>query len=120
MSDSKKISSSNRQLKVGEMLRRSLVEVINHDLFDPLLENACLTISEVKVTPDLKQATVYVAPLFGKQIVQKDLLVHLKSLAPKLRFLVTKKVELRSSPELLFKFDTSFDEVAKIQNLLSK
>jgi ribosome-binding factor A len=113
-----KLPSSNRQLKVGEILRRVLIEVISNDLYDPILEKISLTIPEVKVTPDLKQANVYVLPLFNSIISSNELIKHLKNLSPKIRYLVTNKVELRYSPELKFKFDTSFDEAAKIQDLL--
>ncbi len=109
---------SNRQLKVGEIIRRVLIEIFIHDLYDRIIEEARLTVTEVKVSPDLKQANVYISPLFGKNINRKELMLHLKSLNPKIRYLVTNKVKLRSSPEIKFKYDNSFDEAAKIQKLL--
>jgi|APCry1669189070_1035195.scaffolds.fasta_scaffold153188_2 ribosome-binding factor A len=115
-----KLSASSRQLKVGESLRRALIEAMSQDLYDPVLEKVALTVSEVKMTPDLKLAIAYVSPLFGRGVQQDELLVHLKTLAPKLRYLVANKVDLRYAPEIQFKFDQSFDEAAKIEILLTK
>jgi ribosome-binding factor A len=115
-----KLSASSRQLKVGESLRRALIEAMSQDLYDPVLEKVALTVSEVKMTPDLKLAIAYVSPLFGRGVQQDELLVHLKTLAPKLRYLVANKVDLRYAPEIQFKFDQSFDEAAKIDILLTK
>lgn len=113
-------TTSNRQLKVGEVLRRSLIEVIGKDLYDPILEKACLTVTQVKVSPDLRQATVFIAPLFGKIANQEELLAYLTTLTPKLRYLVTNNAKLRHSPEFRFKFDDSFDQVDKLEKLLKE
>jgi len=109
---------SNRQLRVGESIRRVLIEIMTHDLYDPIFEHSSLTVSEVKMSPDLKTATAYVLPLIGTNTDRNQLLMHLQDLAPKLRYLVSNKIELRSSPEIKFKLDTSFDQAAKIDALL--
>ena len=75
---------------------------------------------KVGMKPDLKLEIAYVSPLFGRGVQQDELLVHLKTLAPKLRYLVANKVDLRYAPEIQFKFDQSFDEAAKIDILLTK
>jgi ribosome-binding factor A len=115
-----KLTASSRQLKVGESLRRALIESMSQDLCDQVLEKASLTVSEVKMTPDLKLATAYVSPLFGRGVEQSQLLTYLKTLTPKLRYLIAGKVNLRYVPEIQFKFDQSFDEAEKIEILLTK
>jgi ribosome-binding factor A len=111
-------SASNRQLKAGELIKRALVEVFAKDnLFGAELIDSTITVSEVRVSPDLKTATVFVFP-FGNKIDKIVLMQNLKNIAPYIRAQVTKKIQLKFSIELVFKFDESFDNVQKIENIL--
>lgn len=112
------LNISNRQLKVGELIRRCLIEVINKDIYDPVLEQASLTVSEVRMTPDLRQASIFIAPLFGKVDDIPAFMEYMHSLTPKIRFLASKKAKLRFTPEFHFKFDKSFDQADKIHSLI--
>jgi len=115
----KKKSGSQRNLRVGEEIRHALAsifmrgEVHSMDLF-----GASITVSEVRVSPDLKNATAYVMPLAGKN--KEGLMEALKKSAPELRHLISKRVKLRYTPRLFFMLDESYDEAARINNLLKK
>lgn len=110
-------SDGSRPLKVGEAIRHALAEVfLRGECHMPELSNVSITVSEVRASPDLKNATVYVMPLGGNG--REDVLKALALAAPELRYLVSKKVELRYMPRLQFVLDTSFDEAGKIHGLL--
>ena len=99
---------SQRQYKVGELIRKTLVEVFEKvEVRDPDLTNVSITISEVSISPDLKAATVYVMPLGGDG--QDSVLSGLKRASSFLRSKIAKIIELRSVPRLDFQIDTAFD-----------
>ena len=99
---------SQRQFKVGELIRKSLVEVFEKvEVRDPDLANVSITISEVSISPDLKAATIYVMPLGGNG--QDGVLSGLRRASSFLRSKIAKIIELRSVPRLDFKIDTAFD-----------
>ena len=99
---------SQRQYKVGELIRKTLVEVFEKvEVRDPDLTNVSITISEVSISPDLKAATVYVMPLGGNG--QDGVLSGLRRASSFLRSKIAKIIELRSVPRLDFKIDTAFD-----------
>ena len=101
-------SKSQRQYKVGELIRKTLVEVFEKvEVRDPDLANVSITISEVSISPDLKAATVYVMPLGGNG--QDGVLSGLNRASSFLRSKIAKIIELRSVPRLDFKIDTAFD-----------
>ena len=101
-------SKSQRQYKVGELIRKTLVEVFEKvEVRDPDLTNVSITISEVSISPDLKAATVYVMPLGGDG--QDSVLSGLRRASSFLRSKIAKIIELRSVPRLDFKIDTAFD-----------
>ena len=101
-------SKSQRQYKVGELIRKTLVEVFEKvEVRDPDLTNVSITISEVSISPDLKAATVYVMPLGGNG--RDDVLSGLRRASSFLRSKIAKIIELRSVPRLDFKIDTAFD-----------
>ena len=101
-------SKSQRQYKVGELIRKTLVEVFEKvEVRDPDLTNVSITISEVSISPDLKAATVYVMPLGGDG--QDNVLSGLRRASSFLRSKIAKIVQLRSVPRLDFKIDTAFD-----------
>ena len=108
---------SQRQYKVGELLRKTLVDVLEREeIRDPDLKGISITISEVSVSPDLKAATVYVMPLGGKQ--QDNVLLGLKRAARFLRSKMAKRVELRVAPKLDFKIDNAFDTSNNLNKVL--
>lgn len=108
---------SQRQLRVGELVRHALADALSRgDIHDPVLETHVVTVPEVRMTPDLKLATCYVMPLGGQdgEAVVKALARN----ARYLRGLMARKVELKYTPDLRFRLDTSFDEGAKIDEIL--
>ena len=108
---------SQRQLRVGETLRAALSEVfLRGDIADPDLTGAVLTVSEVRASPDLKNATIYVLPLGGEN---QDKVVE--ALARHRRFIrgeVARRVSLKHMPDLKFELDKTFDQSGRMNDLL--
>lgn len=108
---------SQRQLRVGEELRHSLAAILMRDeLHDPDLQGVSITVSEVRPSPDMKHATVFVTTLNGDKM--DVVLPALRRAASFLRGQVAKTVRLRHTPQLSFQADTSFDYAQKINTLL--
>jgi len=108
---------SQRQLRVGEELRHVLAMLLQRGEFrDPALQNLNVTVTEVKVSPDLRNATVVVTPLGGGQI--GETVKALRHAAPFLRAQVAHEMSLRYAPALSFTADTSFDYASRIERLL--
>ena len=110
---------SQRQLRVGETIRRALSEVLARgDVHDPELNRMSITVGEVRTSPDLKIATAYVLPLGGQgQDEVIELLARNKS---ELRRLVAKKLTLKFSPDLRFRLDETFDQMDETRRMLSE
>jgi ribosome-binding factor A len=109
---------SSRQLKASELIKRTLAEIFSHGkIFDLNLADVSITISQVKISPDLRIAKVYVSPLGGKVGVEV-FMAALKKNAFMLRNMVNKKVMLKYSPELVFVYDETFDNVSTINNII--
>jgi ribosome-binding factor A len=108
-----------RHLRVGEEIRHALADIfMRGESNAPELFGAAITVSEVRVAPDLKNATAYVMPLAGEN---KELLIEvLRDASPELRHLVSKRVKLRHTPRIHFSLDHSFDEAQRIEMLLRK
>jgi ribosome-binding factor A len=118
MANHKNIPTGNRQLKAGEVIKRALVEIFaKGKFFDANIADVPITISEVRISPDLKVATIFVYPL-GSKVDRLILMQGLKNSTPTLRAMVTKKVQLKYSTELVFKLDETFDNVQKIDHIL--
>lgn len=101
---------SQRQLRVGELVRRTLSDVLARgDVHDPDLNRYSITVGEVRVSPDLRMATAFVVPLGGKG--QEDVLDLLNRNRGELRRLVAKNMTLKFSPDLRFKLDDTFDRM---------
>ncbi|WP_198590196.1 30S ribosome-binding factor RbfA [Paracoccus zhejiangensis] len=101
---------SQRQLRVGELIRRTLSDVlIRADVHDPDLNRHVITVSEVRASPDLKVATAYVMPLGGHDV--EEALKALRRNAPELRHLVAKGMTLKYAPQLRFQLDETFDRM---------
>ena len=111
--------ASQRQLRVGEELRHALALLLRPgELRDPALQEANITVTEVRVSPDLKNATAFVMPLGGANT--SEIMAGLKRSAPFLRARVAHTVELRQTPNITFAFDTAFDSAARIAELLHR
>ena len=109
---------SQRQLRVAEEVRHVLARVIERDeLHDPELAGVPVTVSEVRISPDLKNATAFVSPLGGGDV--GPLIKGLSRAAPYLRRRVAQEMTLRHVPTLSFRADPSFDEAQRIQELLN-
>lgn len=108
---------SQRQLRVGEEIRQALAQIFAHgETHIPALDSGSITVSEVRISPDLKNATVYVMPLAGSN--KDTILAELKEHANRVRHLLSRKVMLRYLPKLLFKLDTSYEVASRIHQLL--
>jgi len=108
---------SQRQLRVGELVRHALAEILQRDeVHDPALAGIVVTVPEVRMSPDLKLATVFFMPLGGRDA--EAVAVALERNKSVLRREVARRVELRYAPDLKFRLDTSFDEGSRIDALL--
>ena len=108
---------SQRQLRVAEEIRHILARLLMRgDLHDPSLAGVSVTVSEVRISPDLKNATAFAMPLSGKDV--DDVLRGLNRSAPYLRSQVAQELQLRYAPTLNFVKDKSFDEAHHIDELL--
>ena len=116
---SKNREPSQRQLRVGEELRHALAQVLQRgELRDPALAEVTVTVTEVRVSPDLKNATAYVMPLGGRN--GTAVIEGLTRSAGYLRGQLARAVPLRFSPTLSFALDTSFDHANRINELLHR
>ena len=107
---------SQRQLRVGELIRRTLSDVLlRADVHDPDLNRHSITVGEVRMSTDLKAATVYVLPLGGRDA--QEALAALRRNIPELRHLVTKKMTLKYAPQLIFQLDETFDRMDETRRL---
>ncbi|NRB21013.1 MAG: 30S ribosome-binding factor RbfA [Rhodobacteraceae bacterium] len=110
---------SQRQLRVGELIRRALSEVLARgDLHDAELNRLSITVGEVRTSPDLRIATCYVLPLGGKG--KETVLKLLAKNMGELRRLVSKKTDLKYSPEFRFRLDETFDRMDETERLLNQ
>jgi ribosome-binding factor A len=109
---------SQRQLKVGELIRHAFADIFSRgQITDEVLSRHSLTVPEVRMSPDLKLATVYVFPLGGGEA--DEAVAHLDKHKRYLRGLLAKQVSMKFMPELRFKVDTSFEASARIDALLA-
>ncbi|MFT3690393.1 30S ribosome-binding factor RbfA [Paenirhodobacter sp.] len=113
---------SQRQLRVGELIRRTLSDVlIRGEVHDPDLNRMSITVGEVRTSPDLKVATVFVAPL-GGTLGGEDAQVMLAALrrhTGELRHLITREMTLKYAPDLRFRLDETFDRLDETRRLFS-
>src|SRR3978361_2126273 len=108
---------SQRQLRVGELVRHAIAEILSQgSVHDPELEGHIITVPEVRMSPDLKLATIYVMPLGGR-----DTEIVIEALERNKKFLrgeVAHRVNLKFAPDLRFRVDERFDEAERIEKLL--
>ncbi|MCA8889007.1 MAG: 30S ribosome-binding factor RbfA [Parvularculaceae bacterium] len=113
---------SQRMLRAGELVRHALVEIFQReDLRDPALHGVSITVTEVRMSPDLKQATVYCSPLGASIDKEKhpEIIKALAHAAPHLRHLLGQKIDMKFTPALIFRDDDSFSEARRIDELLA-
>ena len=109
---------SQRQLRVGEMLRHALAELLTRrEIHDDVLTNSVITVAEVRMSPDLKLATAYVMPLGGGDVAQ--VIAALDRNKRYIRTSIAKAVKLKYAADLRFRADERFDEALHIDSLLN-
>jgi ribosome-binding factor A len=111
--------TSQRQLRVGEELRHALARILREGKSrDPALENASIIVTEVRMSPDLRNATAFVMPLGGTNA--SEVIAGLKRRATFLKGVLAREVQLRNTPNLVFALDGSFDQADRISSLLAR
>jgi ribosome-binding factor A len=110
---------SQRQLRVGELIRRALSDILMQGkIHDPDLNRISVTVSEVTASPDLKIATAYVCPLGGKG--GEGLIALLAKNKSEIRRSISKKLTLKYTPDLRFRIDETFDRMDDTRRLFSQ
>src|SRR6201981_336534 len=108
---------SQRQLRVGELVRHALAEILARgEVHDPVIQSHLITVPEVRMTADLRLATIYVMPLGGR-----DAEAVLTALERNKRFLrgeIARRIDLKFAPDIRFRIDERFDEAERIERLL--
>src|SRR6202047_4107199 len=108
---------SQRALRAGELIRPALAEILARgEVHDPVIETHLITVPEVRMSPDLRVATVYILPLGGQ-----DAAVVLAALDRNKRYLrgeIARRVNLKFTPDIRFRIDERFDEAERIERLL--
>ena len=112
-----KAGPSQRALRAGELVRHTLAEILARgEVHDPVLEGHVITVPEVRMSPDLRQATIYVMPLGGRD--EKQVLAALDRNKKFLRGEIARRVNLKFAPDIRFRIDERFDEAERIEKLL--
>ena len=113
----KNIGPSQRQLRVGELIRHALAQMLSRgEIHDDVLARHVVTIPEVRMSPDLKLATIYVMPLGGKDV--GPVLAALERNKRYIRGEVAHAVNLKFAPDVRFAADETFDEARRIDEIL--
>jgi ribosome-binding factor A len=108
---------SQRQLRVGEAVRHAVAGVLAQgEVHDPVLEGHMVTVPEVRMSPDLRLATIYVMPLGGRD--EQAVIAALERNKRYLRGVIARKVNLKFAPDIRFRLDERFDEAERIEKLL--
>lgn len=111
--------TSQRQLRVGEELRHVLARILRDgECRDPLIQTASITVTEVRMSPDLRNAIAFVMPLAGTNAT--EVVAGLERSATFLKGLVAREVQLRNTPNLVFALDDTFDRADRISALLTR
>jgi ribosome-binding factor A len=110
---------SQRQLRVGEMIKQALGMIfVKNEAKVPNLETNTITVTEVKMSQDLKIAKAYVLPLGGKNT--EEVIIKLREYSFLIRKVLSKKVIMKYLPKILFTKDDSFEYAEKIENLIKQ
>jgi len=109
---------SQRMLRVAELIRHSMAELLARgDVLDPVLETHVVTVPRVRMSPDLKLATIFVMPLGGQDT--SEVIAALDRNKKFLRGEVSRRVNLKFAPDIRFRIDESFENAARIDALLN-
>ena len=108
---------SQRQLRVGELVRHAIAEMLTRgDVHDPVIEGHLITVPEVRMSPDLRLATIYVMPMGGRDA--DEVVAAFDRQKKFLRAEVAHRINLKFAPDLRFRVDERFDEAERIDRLL--
>jgi ribosome-binding factor A len=108
---------SQRQLRVGELVRHALAEMLTRgDVHDPVLESHLITVPEVRMSPDLRLATIYVMPMGGQDA--EAVIAAFERNKKFLRGEIAHRVNLKFAPDIRFRIDERFAEAERIDRLL--
>jgi ribosome-binding factor A len=108
---------SQRQLRVGELIRHELADMLSRgDVHDPVIETHLITVPEVRMSPDLRLATIYVMPLGGRD--EQAVIAALDRNKRYIRGEIARRVNLKFAPDIRFRIDERFDEAERIAKLL--
>ncbi len=108
---------SQRQLRVGELIRHELADMLTRgEIHDPVIEAHLITVPEVRMSPDLRLATIYVMPLGGRD--KEEVLDAFDRNKRYVRGEIARRVNLKFAPEIRFRIDERFDEAERIEKLL--
>jgi ribosome-binding factor A len=108
---------TQRSLRAGELVRHAVADILARgDVHDPVIEGHLITVPEVRMSPDLRIATVYILPLGG--LDNAAVLAALDNNKRHLRAEVARRVNLKFAPEIRFRIDERFDEAERIDRLL--
>ena len=109
--------ASPRQLRVGELIRHALADLFSRgDIHDPVIEAHMITVPEVRMSADLRLATIYVMPLGGRD--EEQVLSALEANKRYMRGEIARRINLKFAPEIRFRIDERFDEAQRIERLL--
>ena len=109
--------SSQRQLRAGELVRHALAEILARgEIHDPVIETHLITVPEVRMSADLRLATIYIMPLGGRD--ERQVLDALERNKRYVRGEIAHRVNLKFAPEIRFRIDERFDEAERIEKLL--
>src|SRR3984957_3112961 len=108
---------SQRALRAGEVIRHAIADILSRgEVHDPVIQGHLITVPEVRLSPDLKLATIYVMPLGGRDV--QEVLAALERNKRWLRGEIARRVNLKFAPDIRFRADERFDEAERIEKLL--
>jgi len=111
------MGASPRQLRVGELIRHTLADMLSRgDVHDPIIEAHTITVPEVRMSPDLRLATIYIIPLGGRD--RDKVLDALETNKRYMRGEIARRINLKFAPDIRFRIDERFDEAERIEKLL--
>jgi|SRR3974390_186056 len=109
--------ASQRQLRVGELVRHAVAELLTRgDVHDPVIEGHLITVPEVRMTADLRLATIYIMPIAGRDA--DEVIAAFERNKKFLRAEIAHRINLKFAPEIRFRIDERFDEAERIDRLL--
>jgi ribosome-binding factor A len=108
---------SQRQLRAGELIRHAVAEILARDeVHDPVIQGHLITVPEVRLTPDLRMATIFVMPLAGRD--GEEVVAAFERNKRYLRGEIARRINLKFAPDIRFRLDESFGEAERIDSIL--